>query len=118
MWARQCGRSRTAARSDSSNGRPASCSWFQAAKSKSSADRNRVASSSPTAAAIAGCGSQAISTLPRSNTTAAGRPVIPDPPAVAAGSLPAFGGRHEVELPGAGVDLLRTGDLLLLVLDQ
>ena len=38
--------------------RPASSRWFQARKSKSSAARNRAASSSPTPAAIAGCGSQ------------------------------------------------------------
>ena len=56
--------------SASAQRRPASSRWFQARKSKSSAVRNRVASSAPTPRATAGCGSHRISTLPRSNTTA------------------------------------------------
>ena len=81
-------------RSDSSNARPASCSWFQAPKSKSSAARNGPASSSPTAAAIAGCGSQSISTLPRSKTTA---------PAVRVAHFQRSEAGHEVEGPRSPV---------------
>ena len=53
MCSRQCGNDPTAWLSASDQPRPASWAWFHAQKSKSGAARNRAASSSPTAAAIA-----------------------------------------------------------------